>query len=227
MDGRKNQPPEGGQVKVLFFPGMGADDTLSRYHDLPGHAVAWVTWPKKIPPDWGAFLDRLIAENPVDEGVCFVGISFGGLVATRLAARRRPSRILLVGSLRSPAQVSSLLRFTGWAAAALPRFAFDLSLAPTPVISRYFGISRNEHLNHFYGMAARFAPEDIQAMARLALRAGPMPELGIPVKSVHGERDRLLPSRLQTVDHLVPGGGHLISMTHSGEVNRTLLDWMG
>jgi pimeloyl-ACP methyl ester carboxylesterase len=213
-------------VKVLFFPGLGADDTLSRYHLLPGHEVTWVKWPKRIEPDWDGFLDRIIAENPVEEGACFVGISFGGLVATRLAARKRPSRIHLVGSLRSPVQVTPLLRFPGRAVAALPRFAFDLSLVPTPVISHFFEIYREEHLEHFSEMAAGFAPEDIRAMTRLALRAGPMPDLGIPVKSVHGERDRLLPPGRQVVDHLIPGGGHLISMTHAGEVNRTLLDWM-
>ena len=95
-------------MKVHFLPGLGADATLSRYHDLPGHEVAWVDWPKRIRPDWDGFLNRIIAENRVEEGACLVGISFGGLVAMRLAARIRPARIILVGSLRSPSQVTPL-----------------------------------------------------------------------------------------------------------------------
>lgn len=213
-------------MKILFFPGLGADATLSRYHALAGHEVSWISWPKKIQPDWDLFLNRLIAENPVDEGACFVGISFGGLVAARMATRKRPSRILLVGSLRNSGQVTPLLRIPRWAIAAAPRFAFDLSLVPTRVISHFFGITRPDHLDHFRTMAAGIAPMDIRTMALLALRAGPTPELGIPVKSVHGDQDRLLPPGRQALDRLVPGGGHLISMTHPEEVNRTLLEWL-
>lgn len=214
-------------MKVLFFPGLGADATLSRYHTLPGHDVAWIRWPKRIPADWELFLDRIIAENPVDEGACYVGISFGGLVAARLAMRKRPSKILLVGSLRSSHQVRPLLRFPGWTVATAPRFAFDLSLVPTAVISYFFGITRPDHLDHFRSMASGIAQEDIKAMARLVLGAPPVHGLGIPVKSIHGEKDRLLPIGLQAVDRKVTGGGHLVSMTHAEEVNHALMEWIG
>jgi pimeloyl-ACP methyl ester carboxylesterase len=213
-------------VKVVFLPGLAADETMSRYHDLPGHESIWIRWPKSIRPDWDAFLGRVIAENPVEAGDRFVGISFGGLVAMRLAARIPPDRIILVGSLRSRAHVTPMLRWPPWAAAGLPRFAFDLSRVPDAIISRFFGIAGGDHLAHFRAMAAGFPPADIRAMAQLALRPGRMPERGIPVRSVHGDRDRLLPADLQAVDHRVAGGGHLISMTHSGEVNRKLLEWL-
>jgi hypothetical protein len=72
---------ERAKMKVYFFPGLGADASLSRYHNLPGHDVEWVNWPKNIPNSWGQFDNDLLNETNIENGSVFIGISFGGMVA--------------------------------------------------------------------------------------------------------------------------------------------------
>ena len=53
-----------------------------------------------------------------------------------------------------------------------------------------------------------------------------MPPLGIPVVHLHGDRDRVLPASLTRPDVLVPGGGHVLPLTHPETVNEFLRSQM-
>jgi pimeloyl-ACP methyl ester carboxylesterase len=45
------------------------------------------------------------------------------------------------------------------------------------------------------------------------------PTVSCPVFHVHGSLDRILPAKLTRPDVLIEGGGHVISITHSKQVN--------
>ena len=45
------------------------------------------------------------------------------------------------------------------------------------------------------------------------------PKVSCPVFHLHGDRDWTLPLRYTDPDKIVAGGGHVISLTHPGEVN--------
>jgi len=47
----------------------------------------------------------------------------------------------------------------------------------------------------------------------------PAPLEGIRVCQIHGRRDLLIPARRIEADVLIPGGRHMINMTHAEEVN--------
>lgn len=50
--------------------------------------------------------------------------------------------------------------------------------------------------------------------------------LTVPIRQIHGDRDRVLPHKLTAPDRLVHGGGHLLPMTHPDEVNQFLRNGM-
>jgi len=58
---------------------------------------------------------------------------------------------------------------------------------------------------------------------RWALRAllnwDPAPLQDTAVRQIHGRRDRIIPARRVEADEIVPGGGHLINLTHAEQVN--------
>ena len=60
-------------MKVYFFPGLGADESLARFHPLPGHDVEWVRRPRRIADAWDGFLRDLLEGNSIEEGAAFVG----------------------------------------------------------------------------------------------------------------------------------------------------------
>ena len=55
-------------------------------------------------------------------------------------------------------------------------------------------------------------------------------ELPMPVYHIHGSDDELIPCENVHADHVIPGGGHLINVTHAAElagVSRRFLQRMG
>jgi pimeloyl-ACP methyl ester carboxylesterase len=44
----------------------------------------------------------------------------------------------------------------------------------------------------------------------------------VPLRQIHGAKDRVLPAARAEADLWIPDGGHLINITHAGQVNRFL-----
>jgi pimeloyl-ACP methyl ester carboxylesterase len=47
------------------------------------------------------------------------------------------------------------------------------------------------------------------------------------VHHIHGEIDRIIPLKGVRPDEVVPQGGHLINLTHTGQVNRFIERCLG
>lgn len=52
---------------TIFFPGLGADSTLARYHPHPYGEALWIEWPDPIPGDWDGFVEVMIRQIPSNQ----------------------------------------------------------------------------------------------------------------------------------------------------------------
>jgi pimeloyl-ACP methyl ester carboxylesterase len=149
------------------------------------------------------------------------GTSFGGLVAIELAACLGLPSCLLISSVRSPDEMP-------WRLRALRPLA---RLGP-------------ERLGVAAGWASqRSAPSVGQAIARRLARLSlsgasflrwacwatldwsPSPGARrLRAWQIHGSVDRTFPVQCTRPDAIIRGGGHLLPLTHSGEVNAFLAD---
>jgi len=204
---------------TVFFPGLGADSTLAKYHQLAGVDCVWVEWPEQIDPDWERFADLLVGQIPTGLPLRFVGISFGGLAALKMAERFHPvGGVVLVGAptsrsdLRWPFRLA--LPFVRWIPAAL----FDLRILPKCVVRHFFGIREARHLDDFMRMAIRLPGRSVKNLCDLIRQWNP-PSC-IDARRIHGAHDRIIKPDLHATK--IVGGGHLISMTHSDEINACL-----
>ncbi|MCB9497739.1 MAG: alpha/beta hydrolase [Fibrobacteria bacterium] len=206
---------------TVFFPGLGADSTLAKYHPLEGRETLWIQWPNPVPADWSGFLDAVERQIPKRRHLRFVGISFGGPVALSLSRRCPPDGgVFLVGSLVQHSEIRWPFRVLLAVSPYLPEFLFDLALLPDGVVRAVFGIEKPSFLEDFRGMAARLPARSVQALCRLLSRwdGGETPIAG----RMHGTRDRIL----CVADPLATrvDGGHLISMTHGDVVEAWLVE---
>lgn len=213
-------------MKVYFFPGVGADASLGPFHELPGHDVGWIRWPTDPGSTWEEFTAALLAENTIEPSAILIGISFGGMAAQAVAARARAAGIILVGSCRSSRAVSPWLRRFRPIVSALPQGLFDIRLMPRALAGLMFGISGKAHLDLLFAMGARLEPRAFKRINALALRFNGVSALDVPVYSIHGGRDRLIPAQGEPHDVVLEDGSHLISMTHHEIVNRAILQWI-
>ncbi len=206
-------------ITTLFFPGLGADSTLAKYHCLKEEECLWIEWPQSISPDWDEFLDSLSEQIPSAGRFRFVGISFGGLVAMKMAERLKPvGGVFLVGSLIDRSELRPLFRLLLPWVRWIPTLAFDLRFVPKFVIRHFFGIREPHHLEDFLVMASRLPGRSVKSLCSLLGSWSSIQALA--VRRIHGREDRIIQS--DSSKATLVQGGHLISMTHSDEVNAWL-----
>jgi pimeloyl-ACP methyl ester carboxylesterase len=211
-------------VPLILLPGMGADGRLFKHQR---EAFADLVVPPWLVParreTVSAYAERMArAVDP--NGPCVIGgASFGGFVAVEMARHLDARAVVLIGSARSPAEfgpalramrvLSPLIRVVPFRAVAttagvVARCGGDLLSPATGLVLRQLAASD--------GWFLRWASEAV-----LKWRATPLPPR-LPVYQIHGGRDRVLPTKHSRADEFIPGGGHVISLSHARAVNAFL-----
>lgn len=209
---------------LILLSGLGADSAMfgPQLAMFPGLKV--LRW---LEPLTGETLDqyamRMLGElGEIESDTWIGGASFGGIVALHMAEHVRVRGVILLGSVRSPQQLPLYVRaarVTRWATPLIPVRFLQLTLLP---MLMWIADKRWPRL---YGLAwqlRRASPRVIRWSIKNLLAWHRVPVVTCPIHHIHGERDMVLPARLTTPDCIVPGGGHIVSLTHPNEVNAYL-----
>jgi pimeloyl-ACP methyl ester carboxylesterase len=215
------------EAPLVLFSGLGADERLFRDQKarFPGLAV-----PQWIDPRRGESLAdyaaRLAEQVAALRPRCVGGASLGGMLALEVACRLRPRAVFLLGSCRSPASIPASLRLGGAAVRRLPSPIFRIAQSRAPSLARFLGPCSQE----IYQLVTRMHREIPSGFLRWGVGAildwPGVENPGVPVHHIHGGADRLLPVRLVHPDRVVPGAGHLLTLTHPQAVNDYLEEKM-
>jgi pimeloyl-ACP methyl ester carboxylesterase len=214
-----------GKTPLILFPGMGADERLfePQRREFPQIVVpAWIE-PRRG-ESLGEYGARLAGQ--VDLGAeCFVGgASFGGFVAIEVARHLRAKACFLIGSARGPEELPWRVRGMRWLSRVLPVVPFGLSRTAAGMSAHAgswtMGPASGEVLRQFAKADAEFVRWACGAV--LGWEAGPA--LAMSVHQIHGACDRIIPVTRTRADVVVPGAGHLLSLTHAEAVNQFLRD---
>jgi pimeloyl-ACP methyl ester carboxylesterase len=211
----------GEDMTCYFISGMGADRRIFKYIRLPGHfETVYLDW---IPFKKGEGLSEYAARlsEKIDPGQPFilVGLSLGGILAVEIARMHPPVCTIILGSVPVSDHLPRYFR------AARKLRVLDL-LPPSffmsaAVAKRMFTRESPEDKALIRAMIRDSDPEFIRWAMRAVLgwnnRTAPKPLLHL-----HGSRDEVFPIWLTRPTHPIRGGGHLLVMTHAGEVNDLL-----
>lgn len=206
--------------RLILLPGLGADHRLfdGLRDELPGFEVP--PWPD--PPAEGGIdaLAALLAGSlRIDGPVVVGGSSFGGFVATHLARLVGARAVVHIGSYAHPGEISSGRRWIAGVLSALPNSLRGGNPLVADALARFFGAKSAEHREIFAAMLRDSSPEFLAwGLGAIATWEGTDLPDSIPVFRVHGAVDRILPPGDPTPDLLVAGAGHLLPLTHPGEV---------
>jgi pimeloyl-ACP methyl ester carboxylesterase len=205
-------------LPFLLLPGMAADVRLFESQLAVFPTLRVPSWIDPLPGEslrsYAARFAKLI-----DPGVpCVVGgASFGGIVAREVTPHLYALGCVLIGSIRSPAELS-------WRWRALRPLAL---LGP-------------DSLGLTAGWAARLPPLGRRTARRLERLAAPRSAFmrwatcavlrwqpnpasrRVPVYQIHGELDATLPAANSHADVIVPGGTHALTVFQPSAVNEYL-----
>jgi pimeloyl-ACP methyl ester carboxylesterase len=213
--------------QLILLPGLGAD-----YRLLEPQRAAFpqMVVPPWIPPgkneslpSYAARMAETIArsyESPLILG----GVSFGGMLAYEMARIVKPDAVVLIASCRTPESLRPLhvrarrllplVPVQAWSVAKL------LSGPMMRVMHRRPTDKRDMLIRMFKEADSRFMHWVLQAI----LNWQPAPLADATVFQIHGSRDPMIPARRVKPDRLIPGGGHLINISHADEVNSFIAD---
>lgn len=206
---------------LILLPGLGGGPSLfdSQRSSFPELLTPGWIRPEKNEPlvDYAARFARAI-----DPGrACFLGgVSFGGVVALEVATHLSSMECFLIGSIRSPQQIPKRLRIFQPVTnlVMIPKW---LSPAVMTCGGRWMTPKVRGCLRQLIDCDDYF----LRWAARAILNWTPSPGVAqISIVQIHGDCDPIFPVRRVNADKRVPGAGHLVSLTHSAEVNRFLRD---
>ncbi len=99
-------------MAFILLSGLGADDAM--------FAPQKMAFPELIVPSWfepyphetlDAYAERMVQEiGTIDETTWIGGASFGGIMALHMAEHSQPKGVILLGSVRTPAQFPAYIR---------------------------------------------------------------------------------------------------------------------
>jgi pimeloyl-ACP methyl ester carboxylesterase len=204
-------------IPILLLSGMAADARLFEPQLARFSNLRVLPWIEPLPDEsLRAYAARLA--RAVDPGCrCIVGgASFGGIVALEMAAHLQAAACVLIGSIRSPAELSWRWRILrplavlgpdrlGALAGLVGRYAAPLLGRGT--VRRLRGLARAEAAFVRWAMCA-------------VLRWWPSPATRrVRIFQIHGEVDRVLPVTRTRADVIVPGGAHALTLFNPAAVN--------
>jgi pimeloyl-ACP methyl ester carboxylesterase len=211
---------------LLLFPGLGVDARVyepQRVLPVNLEVAEWIE-PESLDEPLSHYADRMAEQIGPRPDVYIGGISLGAMVAMEAATRLQARGVVVIGGCTSHHQVSPLFRTILRAGAMLPLSAIRLSLRLAPLALKLFEKLDPAPRRLMTQMLREHSTRQIRWNCRAILKwecCGARPTM--PVYWIHGELDEVIPHEGVRAQHVVPGGRHLISLTHAEEVNRFIL----
>ncbi|HEY5037494.1 MAG TPA: alpha/beta hydrolase [bacterium] len=214
------------KTQLVFIPGLGADARL--FH------LQQKSFKKSIAPPWiipqkdetlTQYARRWSKNLQLKRGSVLVGVSFGGMVALEMAKWVKPKAVLLVSSCRSPASVPLILRVAG-SFPVWPHIG-KILVKLLPFGRKWFLGARTKIEQNLLARMFLETPDSFLLWTVSAIRGWGGFKGGFAnIHHIHGDNDHLIPIQNVRPDKVIKGGGHVINLTHSKEINDFINEYL-
>lgn len=211
-------------MTTYFLSGLGADKRIFAKLKLPGHLnIVHIEWIPNLPNESiTSYVKRLSSAIDITEPFQFVGLSFGGIVATELSKIMKPKQIIIISSVSTSVQVPWYLNFSGQFLfnPLIPSSFLNLS---NPISHWLFGAKSTEEktlfeesLNDSDSGFLRWAFEKIATWENKTKADN--------LFHIHGSEDKAFPIMFVQPDYVVEGGEHLMVYDKHEEISKLLAE---
>lgn len=221
-------------ARIVLFPGLGADPRIfNQQKRRLGDDLECPAW---LIPEAGESFEayaRRWAEQlqpePGDTRPLFLGgVSFGGMVALRIAEHLKPRAVILIGSCRSYHARPPRWRVARRIGNLIP----DMLLGRRVMALAGLWVSLldqldSEHRSRLIRMGADSNPRLVRwsghACADWDFDEHQCPGFP-PVHQIHGKLDAIIPLYPRDPDTIIPDGRHILHFSHPHTVERFIMD---
>jgi pimeloyl-ACP methyl ester carboxylesterase len=207
---------------IYLFPGLGADETIFRKLDLPGHEIVHIKWIKPLNKETlPEYARRLKYQIRQDTDAVLIGLSFGGMVAQEVAKLVKPALTIIISSIKTHyerpfkmilAERLKINKFIPSLLAIEFEFWYNWSFGPTTRMEKSF----------IKKMAKGIHPDFTDWAADTAI-TWKNTEIIPNLVHIHGDNDNLFPHWYIRNFILVKGGTHFMVYNKAEEVSAIIM----
>lgn len=206
--------------KIFLFGGLGADQRVLDRLEFPGYETEFVDW---LPPIKNETIQKhasRLADEISDSDPILLGLSFGGMLAIEIAKQIRCRKLILISSVKTRNEMPFYLKISGKLGLhhLLPGW---LLKKPNFISYWFFGVKSPtgklllaKILRQTDTVYLKWAVNQIVNWNNETIPA--------TIFHLHGSSDRILPARFVKADNVIQGGGHLMVIDHTTEINSIL-----
>lgn len=206
-----------------MFSGLGADEHAFHFLDIQGATIVHVHWIQPMKNETIQHYAQRLSVGVTKSDPIFIGLSFGGIIAQEVAQWVKPAKIILLGSVKSRKELPWYIRFAGttglWRIAAVPQR--NPGWLVSTVIGWFFGTTTKRDSRLLRGFLRAADPLFMSwATKQACLWKGT--KSVCPIIHIHGDKDRIFPIRSVHTDHIITGGGHLMTVNQAAEISQLI-----
>ena len=205
--------------KVYFVSGLGADERVFQFLELPGVEKVFVQWLPPAPHEpLRAYCRRLLAQLDLSGEINLVGISFGGIVCQEIARLVPCRRVLLISSIKNPREMDWKLRLVARSRTHRVVPGWLLKWSNLLTANYYFGTETPAEAA-LLRQIIQDTDQDFMrwAIAEIMAWSCPVPLPGLA--HVHGGRDRIFPAAPVQNATILAGAGHFMAVNRAAAVS--------
>lgn len=204
---------------IYCISGLGADEQLFKYLDIPGYSLQVLQWPQYRPVDNLVSYAYKLSEQITGPDPILLGVSFGGMLAIEIAKRVSAAQTFLISSVQSAKDLPFYYRWAG--SLSLPSLIPDVLInEPSEIQEHLFGVEGEEDKTLLRRYLINADPVYIRWGLRVILE-WENEDFPLNVVHIHGTNDRVIP--IPTGVHFrVQEGGHLMVFNKAAEVSRLI-----
>lgn len=210
-------------MKIYFISGLGADERVFQFLDLPGVECVFIKWINPSPREsLSAYAGRLTAQIDQSEDIILAGISFGGIIAQEISKLIACKKVIIISSVKSRGE-----------------FSWQMSLAVRTRIYKLFPASFLKWSNsltadYYFSTATKKdsillhqiiedTDNTFMVWAINAIMTWKNEAVQKDIVHIHGTADRIFPHKHITGYIGIKDGGHFMIVDKSRQVSNIIM----
>jgi len=205
-------------IKLYMIPGASTDRRMymPQLERFPTMEVPEWLPPQDLHESLESYARRLSAKIDTSEPFVVGGVSLGGMIAQEMALILKPKAVILISSCSSYKNIAMKWRLSGKLTSILPD---SIIKSLSDGLAKAMQLTHVKRKNIYAIMLREMNPHLVRWQSGAATRWTLKSTLSMPVYHIHGDKDNVIPIKNITPNKVVPGGTHLINVTHEHEVN--------
>ena len=205
-------------MKVYFISGLAADCRVFKHIKLPaGFEAVYMDWIAPLKHETlQSYAYRMAEKMDTSQHFALVGLSMGGMIATEIANKFKPSTCILLSSVPTHKQMPGYFKLA---------YVFKLhKIVPIGLLQKISLMKRglSPDNNEDKQLLKQVIKDSDPAFIRWAMDAilsWKNEALPASLWQIQGDKDGILPIRWARPTHRVKGGNHLMIMSKATELN--------